>query len=159
VGRHLFSIAQARAFDGGALAKTEAYPTATIEEARARIEDAFQEICGVSFIPRLSVDVVYPVNDAGLLLPAMRVSDVRFVQVWQDGAWGELRGLDLDDLDVTPWGEVSCWAGRWPRGSGGVRIGYVHGHAQPPYEVSRAGVMLARYQLVESHQGDQAARA
>ena len=49
VGELLFPLAEARTYDGGALANSATYSDAAILAARDRIADAFAEICGVAF--------------------------------------------------------------------------------------------------------------
>ncbi len=60
VGDVLFTLGEARGFDGGALASSTTYANAAILAARDRIADAFAEICGVAFGARYASEVAIP---------------------------------------------------------------------------------------------------
>ena len=60
VGDVLFTLAEARTYDGAALANSATYSDAAILAARDRIADAFAEICGVAFGARYASEVAIP---------------------------------------------------------------------------------------------------
>lgn len=162
VGDRIFTIAELRAFgndrDGRsrALDNAERYSDAVIDDTRRLVEDGFEEICQVAFIPRFKVSMVDAATAGCILLPAMRTSSVRFVQVRENGTWMDLSNEEIDDLDLTPWGELTRWSGNWPRGRRNIRVGYIHGWDRPPEEIRRAGMILARTQLIEGNVSDRA---
>ena len=158
VGAHLFTEAEARAFDGGAM--TEAKVTdAALEEARARITDQFESICGVSFVPRYRIDTFNGLGGAYLMLPRHKVTSIRSVEYRTSGAatWTAYDSDDLADLYVEPWGELLRESrGTFLSGRRNIRIGYEHGFTQPPYDIKRAALLAARYELVASNINDRA---
>lgn len=52
VGNHLFSLVEARAFDGAVMASTTKYPAADILAERTRITDLLEKWTGRSWVPR-----------------------------------------------------------------------------------------------------------
>ncbi|MGE4338201.1 MAG: hypothetical protein AB7E55_19815 [Pigmentiphaga sp.] len=158
VGDRLFTLAQARAFDNGALANTTTYPDAAIEEARTRIEDAFAAICEVSFIPRFEVEVLSGSAQAALLLNRFRIQAVRFVEIREanTNTWTALTESEREWLELESWGGLWRRPTGWPSGYRNIRVGYVHGHDPMPPEIRRAGLILARYELVSSNLSDRA---
>lgn len=147
VGAHLFTVTEARAFDNAALSDPTQFPTAAIEEARSRIEDAFEEICGVSFVPRLGrVDLSG--NGSLLLMLPLDAYAIRSVETRSGGVWTAFSSDELDDLILEPWGGLTRERrGVWPRGTRNVRVTYEHGYAQVPLEIKRAGLTLLKAQL------------
>ncbi len=170
VGAHLFTVAEARAFDKQQLASASKYGEATIEEARARIADAFAAICGVQFVPRFRrvvLDGQVPQSQwgygwatdpflrlplvNGLALPDPRVTALRSVETRDIGqaAWVALTGADLADVILLPEGVIYRETrGGWPWGRRNVRVGYECGYAQPPFDIRRAALELLVFQLV-----------
>lgn len=140
VGSHLFTIAQARAYDRSALADTTNYPDAAIREARAGIADFFQEVCDQAFIPRYGVQ-----EFSGGAADAVRIADenlVKILRVSNSGASLGLSGITLGEN-----GRVWRSAG-WPAGYRNLRVEYEHGMTATPYRIHQAALMLARYELV-----------
>jgi hypothetical protein len=150
VGDVLFTIAEARAFDGGALSSATRYPTEVIEQARARITDWFQELCGVSFIPRGITTVLDGSGRDTLLLSDLRILRVRSVETRAGGTWTALSPEDLDDVQPG-WGQlIRDVRGIWPSGRRNVRVRYEHG------QIRRAALLTVRHDLVST---DLSARA
>lgn len=170
VGAHLFTVAEARAFDKGQLTNPTKYPEAAIEQARARIGDAFARICGVDFVPRYrraTLDGQVPQSQwgygwasdpflqlpltNGLLLPGPRVTALRSVEtrVIGQASWVALEGDDLADVILLPEGVIYRETrGIWPYGRQNVRVAYEAGYAQPPADIKRAALILLVDQLV-----------
>lgn len=151
VGAFLFTVAEARAFDNAALASTTKYPTATIEEARARITDEFEGICGVSFIPRYRTVTVNGTGRSGLVLDRMEVTAVRSVETRSGAVWTAYTTDELDDVLVESWGLITRdTLGTFASGNRNVRIGFEHGYAAVPLDIKRAALMALRYELVSN---------
>ena len=154
VGALLFTEAEARAFDGGAMSNQSTYTDAAIEEARARITDQFETICGVSFVPRYRLDTFNGLGGAYLLLPRQKVTAIRSVEYRSSGAatWTAYDSDDLADLYIEPWGELLRESrGTFLSGRRNIRVGYEHGFTTPPYDVKRAALMALKYELVPSN--------
>lgn len=157
VGALLFTEAEARAFDGGAMTNPTTYPDAVIQEARARITDQFETICGVSFVPRYRLDVVSGSGFVNMALPRMKVTSIRSVEYRSSGAatWTAYDATDLADLYIEDYGWVLRETrGLFTLGRRNLRIGYEHGFTTPPYDIKRAALMTLRYELVDSNYSD-----
>ena len=154
VGEHLFSLASAKAFDGGAIPASGVTDT-EILEGRARIGDDFQEVCGVSFFPRYAREVLDGTGRGELQLANHRV--LRLLSVNVAGVAQSLAGFTLDPaLGIVRRTSAYTYTGSFAAGAGNVIVEYVHGHPQVPGPVSRAALILARVQLVPSNVGDRA---
>lgn len=160
VGDRIFTIDELRAFGGDRIEAAQGlhnaarYPVAAIEDARRRVEDGFEEICEVAFFPRLKIATLSGDGSCSIFLPGLRTTEVRFVQVRSGSAWTDFTEDELADLDLSLWGELSRYSGTWARGRRNVRVGFVHGYERVPEEIRRAGLILARTQLIESNVSD-----
>lgn len=153
VGAHLFTLNEARAHDGADMADPTAYPNHVIEEARDRITDAFEEVCGVSFIPRVRQAVLNGNGTVLLMLPP-RVDylSIRSVETRSGSIWTAFAQDELDDVILEPWGGLTRESrGVWPRGPRNIRVTYEHGYDQPPLQIKRAGLLLLRDSIVASN--------
>lgn len=161
VGRQLFTIPEMRAYSDNALLDTLKYPDAAIIDVRDRITDEFEQICGVSFVPRydLSTDAG-PVRDSSHLLlvksngdPALRVTRIRSVETRAVTStdWTAADTTDLDTTFATMYGDIVRESGTWTSGVENVRVGFEHGYETPPLAIKTAAMVLARYLLVPSN--------
>lgn len=163
VGHHLFTIREARAYGDGILADQAKYSVDAVADARDRVSDRLENICGVSFIPRYELvehdGGVYQ-DERSLFLrkrngdPALKVSRIRHAAIRSFGTttWTDLTGTELADLFPLWTGEgLRESTGVWLAGHKNTRVGYEHGFQQTPREVKRAAMMLARYELVPSN--------
>lgn len=148
VGGVLFTVGQARAFDDAALASTTTYPDAAILDARAGIAEFFQEVCGVSFIPRYSRDIL---DGGGYSLWLNRPHVNRILAVTLDGT--ALTADEIADLDVYEHGQVYRDA-RWTADRRNVIVEYEHGYEAVPWDIHRAALTYLRYILVTSDVSD-----
>lgn len=157
VGDVLFTLGEARAFDGGALASTTGYPDAAILDARDRIAEAFAEICGVAFGARYARDVLDADGSDALRLTRSRVSSVRSVRTRSAGSWTAFTEPELADLVVSR--TSLLWRdslGTFPAGRRSVEVEYEHGIQPVPAEIRLAALRLLRAQLVSSNLDDRA---
>jgi len=149
IGDLLFSVADARSDQGGKLASDTSYPTERIEAARAAILDAWYEICGVAFVPRVRQVVLNGNNRDVLYLPDLRVSALRAIELRSGATWSAYTDESLLDVIVEPIGRLTHETGWFPRGRQNVRITYEHGWERTPGEISQAALMLLRDRLVK----------
>jgi hypothetical protein len=148
VGAYLFTLAQARSFDKAALANTTLYSDSLIREARAGITDFFEEVCGVSFVPRYGRDVVDGNSGTDIWLTRPRVNSVLAATV------DAVAISDLSAVVVYDYGMAyrpSSWTAVNRRG---VIVEYEHGYTQPPYDIHLAALTYLRYLLVASELSD-----
>lgn len=171
VGRHLFTIAEARAYrpigaeSAGTIADVSKYPQAAIEEARGAILDAWDaDILGYSLVPRYERVELDGCEawDRGRRLPllrddlrpAQRVRTLRSIETREAGSstWTAMSGGDLALVRVTSDGDLYLEAGDyWAHGVGNVRVSYEHGMSQPPGEAKRAALVLLAHVLVPTN--------
>lgn len=149
VGGYYFTIAQARASDS-ALANDTKFPTAELLGHRRDVEDEFEEICKVAFVPRYRRQRVDGRGDGSLLLPVgwprriVAVSDVA-----DDGttaAWsvGDVAGIRVDPSGSGS-GVITSPVRPFPWGSLNVLIAWEHGYDRPPPEVRTAALTRLRH--------------
>lgn len=151
VGGYYFSVAEARASDA-TLTDTTKYPNAAVVAARREVEEEFERICGVAFVPRFAVETMDGPGCARIELTHHPVREVRFVRAYSDAttylAWtvDELASLVHDD--EAGWGVVTSRTGvGFARGSANLMVGWEHGMDRPPAEVKRAALQRLRYRL------------
>ncbi|HUZ01683.1 MAG TPA: hypothetical protein VMU89_15145 [Thermomicrobiaceae bacterium] len=146
VGQRIFSLSDARAVDRGQLASASDYPDDVLEEVRQRIEDDFEEICGVSFIPRFAFEYYDGRGTQTLMLRKFKEVTVRSIEVrtigtttWEAYDTTEMsltftdrHGVLLHELGVPFWPAFQ-----------NVRIGVEHGYRQVPLPIRRAALILA----------------
>lgn len=125
VGGYYFSLAEARAADA-ALANDTKFPDPAVLACRQAVEEEFEEICSVAFVPRFAVDEV--TCDIGLRLQWAQVREIRSVETWNGTAWTDYTST----TDLLVRGRILqgsfCVGGRY-------RVAYAHGYDRPPSEV------------------------
>jgi len=146
VGAHLFTIAEARAFGDKALQSSSTYPDAAIIDARERITDWFQAICSVAFVPRYGRVVLDGSGTCSLWLPHSAVT--RVFSVTENGV-----ALNLSDVYVYSVGRLERRTS-WFREYQNIVAAYEHGFSAPPDDITRAALMVARYDLTSNQLAD-----
>jgi hypothetical protein len=157
VGAYLFTEAEARAFDGAAMASDTLYPDAAIQEARARITDQFETICNVSFVPRYRLDTFSGSGYTTLPLMRFKVTDIRSVEYRTLGSvtWTAYDADDLADLFIENYGDLLRETrGTFVTGRRNIRIGYEHGFTTPPYDIKQAALLALKYEIANKNYGD-----
>jgi hypothetical protein len=157
VGDVLFTLAEARAYDGGALANSATYPDADILAARDRIADAFAEICGVTFGARYAREVLDGDGSESVRVSSHRALAVRSIRIRSGATWTAFSTEELADVIVYPRGLLYRETlGTFPAGRRNVEVEYEHGVQPVPAEVRLAALRLLRDQLVKSPLDDRA---
>lgn len=157
VGDVLFTIGEARAFDGGALASTTGYPDAAILAARDRIAEAFAEICGTAFGARYAREPLDGDGSESIRVSQGRVLAVRTVRTRSAGTWTAFTAAELADLIAYPTSLLYRETlGTFPAGRRNVEVEYEHGLQPVPAELRLAALRLLRDQLVKSPLDDRA---
>lgn len=154
VGGFYFSLAEARASDA-ALQNADKYPDALIIATRREVEEEFERICGVSFVPRYRREVVSGPGRSTLLLERHPARTIRAVWTYSDAddyiAWtsDELATLVLDD-----WGLLTSRTGvAFGYGQRNLAVAYEHGMTRPPAEVKRAAMQRLRSRMNSANSG------
>lgn len=150
VGGYYFSVAEARASDS-TLADTAKYPDAAILVARREVEDDFEQICDVAFVPRYRRERLDGTGCGELLLPTPHVRRVVSIReyssptTYQSWSAGELAGIQAH-----PTGRLVSSQRHFAWGDRNLVIEWEHGHDRPPGRVKTAGMRYLRYRLNES---------
>jgi hypothetical protein len=148
VGAHLFTEAQAREFDGGAMASDTKYPDSAIAKERDRITDLLEENTGVSWIPRFGRATLDGNDRCEIQLPHVQVLKVLSVKV--DGT--AFTSDELNDLVPYPdGGLVRKQLGTWPKGHRNIVVEYEHGHERTVDGVDRIALLWLRRVLVKTN--------
>lgn len=142
VGGYYFSVAEARASDQS-LTNTATYTDAAIIAARREVEEEFERICGVAFVPRYNRQTI--VSPQPLLLEHGKVRTLRSVRDYSTAtAYSTVAASDLAELVGSP--SLRSLAGYTFSGPRLV-VEYEHGYDRPPAEVKRAALQRLRYRL------------
>lgn len=154
VGGYYFTVAEARLSDR-MLTDPDKYPDSLIVATRREVEEEFEAICGVAFVPRFRRETFSGVGSSALLLGSHPLRAVRAVWNYSDAdtytAWtsDELETLVLDD-----WGLITSRTGvpfGW--GDRNIVVAYEHGMSRPPAEVKRAALQRLRWRMNQQFSG------
>lgn len=166
VGAVLFTVAEARAFyvtgNTPPLADSAKYPDDTITQARARITERFERICGVAFVPRYKFTTIAGVDWFSAQLPDRPLQTVRSFETQAPGSstWTPYTSDQLAAL------QTDLSAGILTRGSLyygtslytelhlpslTVRVGYEYGYVYPPEPIRRAALIAVVYELTPTN--------
>jgi hypothetical protein len=143
VGDVYVSAADVRAIEPS-LGEVPDYSTAKIHNARAQVEQMFEDSCNRAFVPRFRVDTLRGSGREWLVLRRPDVRGIRWAEYLNyDGTVEpvDVAELEFDDLGVVVWRDH-----RWPDGAQ-VRIGYEFGLSRPPEDLRQAAVQAIRAQL------------
>lgn len=153
VGQHLYTITQARAWDFAKLTDSSKYLQSWIEEGRRWILDMLYERCGVSFVPRYRRVTINGAGGCELLLPDVLIRSVRSIEYRTSGGstWTAFTADELADALTGPYSLERETLGTFTRGRSNWRVGYEHGFAVPPGEVTNAALTLLVDALVQSN--------
>ena len=156
VGELLFTFRQARAFDGGALASTATYTTDAIGQARKAIAEEFEQVCGVSFVPRLTRETIDGAGQDRVFISHLDAIDIRAVEMLDrgTGAWTAYTPAELADVQILNNGRIRRRDGTaFVPGRQNVRVTYEHGYARPPAGIVEAALLYLRFRMVSSNLG------
>lgn len=156
VGELLFTLRQARAFDGGALANATTYTTGAIGQARQAIAEEFEQVCGVSFVPRLTRETIDGAGQDWVFISHLDALDIRAVEMLDrgTGAWTAYTPAELADVQILNNGSIRRRDGTtFTVGRQNVRVTYEHGYAQPPAGIVEAALLYLRFRMVSSNLG------
>lgn len=142
VGGYYFSLAEARASDP-VLANDTKYPDEALRLARRQVEEEFERICDVAFVPRYRRQTVWPQSSYSVLLDRPMLRRIRAVaQVSSNGTATAWTSTQLGTVVL----DGSVLRVRTGLGFLGESIvDYEHGYDSPPAEVKRAALQRLRY--------------
>jgi hypothetical protein len=154
VGDLLFTLAQAKAWDGGTIPAAGVSDDQILAKRISLLDDLERPTrCNVAFVPRFTRER-HNASGGELLLWHKRATALLSVTV--NGVAQDLAGYTLDPAGILR--PTSGYAPTSPirAGIGNVVVEYVRGHDQVPGPVSEAALRIARALLVPSNIGDRA---
>jgi hypothetical protein len=155
VGAFLFTTAEAKAFDRGAIMAASNTPTVTdadLLDTRARITDEFTDILGFSPIPRYRRAVLDGGGTGLLLIPDRKAH--RLISVTVNGTVQTVGNYTLQPHGTLEATSAYTAAGTFTAGRANVIVEYVHGDQRVDPATSRAGLIVAKAQLVNTDVSD-----
>lgn len=158
-GARLFTISEARAFDGAAMASATTYPTDDIARWRDQITADFERICGVSFVPkasRVTLDGTGTKNLAlkgpsggSLMLPT---SVVAITTIDSSGVSTAFSATEITDIRPETHGYLYRTSlGYWASGNNNIVVEVEHGYSTPPEPIKRVALKVLRQDFVPSN--------
>jgi len=157
VGGFLFTLADAKTFDGGAIVATTNVPVPSdqqILDARARITDDFAEILGFQPVPRFARETLDGNGYTALGLRHLKAHQL--ISVTVNGA-----PQSGGDYQISIGNEVEAvsdygYGTAFTRGRRNVVVEYVHGDERVDPATARAALIVAKSQLIRSDVTDRA---
>lgn len=147
VGGYYFTPAELREFDTS-LDDPARYTDAAIVRARRQVEDEFEQIAGVAFVPRYRLVIADGTGTSTLYLRTRRVrvvSELEIVDPDTDTRSAADAELWYHTIDAS---RLVCTAGAvWPAGRGNVLVHVEHGYDRPPEDLKVAAMRRCRQKL------------
>lgn len=151
VGGWLFTESELRAYYKSDLTSATTYPDVNIAEARERIAEAFEEICGVSFVPRYRRQTI--AGSGTTVLPVDRPYVTSILSATIGTTTQTVADIAMDDHLPYVFHTTGTWTTATTADPRNVTISYQHGHTAVPGDIKRAAMVLARQQLVKDVTG------
>ncbi len=136
-GGHFFEIHALRAVDP-AYADVGRYPSDTLRRVRLTVEDRFEAVAGVAFVPRAASIRLVGDGTSRLQLPHVAVRSIRSVSV----AGVQKTADEISQMKIYEWGALDLPSGSWPTGET-ILLTYEHGLDECPAPVSQAALIAA----------------
>lgn len=146
-GAVYFTVAEARASDA-TLADDEKYPTELIVATRREVEEEFEQICGMAFVPRYARETLNGSGRNTLVLGRSAVRTVRSIEAFTSGVGETWTDDDLAEVVLQSYGQITSRVGKWfTPGDMNLVVCYEHGLDRPPAEVKRAALQRLRSRM------------
>lgn len=153
VGGYYFSVDDARSADAS-LVDGGKYTADDIVAARREVEDEFETICGVAFVPRYRRVTLSGTGSTRLLLDDPVIRTVRSVRSYSDWGAASYTELSTDELADIQYDDVGVLTGAtWVYGTRNLVVEYEHGYDRPPAEIKRAAITRLRARLNMARSG------
>lgn len=151
IGGWLFTEAGLRAYYGADLASATAFTDAAIMVARDRITEEFEEICGVSFVPKYRRQTLLGNGTSMIQADRYRIQEVLASTI--NGT--TQTASDLTAHPTLPYinHKTSQFTAPTAANPYNVTVSYRHGWDSPPGDIVRAAMALARHQLIKDSTG------
>lgn len=155
IGDFLFTIADARAWEGGELADSASYPDAAIRSYRDGIQDAFEQITKHAWGLRFRREIHDGDGSDELLTKADDVQTVRAAATRSGSTWTALTADQLADVLVYPYGALVRESSSWPAGRRNVRVDLEIGRSIP-LQLRTAALRILRHWMTTTDIPDRA---
>jgi hypothetical protein len=142
VGGFLFGLAEIRAVTP--INDTVNYLTADIVDTRTAVEQAIEQACGVAFAGRYALERYSGDGSNVLQLNHPLPSSIRSVTITGTA----FTAPQLADLTMAASGAIYSTLTYFTWGQNNIVVGYEHGYQEPPMEIRRAALLLAKMWLV-----------
>jgi hypothetical protein len=154
VGGYYFSAAEARATETSTAPKSK-YPDLDVIDKRREVEDEFERICCVAFVPRYRKALVSGTDSCSVLLPDPMVRTIRSVRAYTYAtSYIDFTSDQLAALVVNEAGRLERTdGGRFFSGCENIVVAYEHGYDRPPADVKRAAITRLRERLNAAKKG------
>jgi hypothetical protein len=141
-GDTLFTLAEIRAVTP--INDTVNYLTADIVDTRTAVEQAIEQACGVAFAGRYALERYSGDGSNVLQLNHPLPSSIRAVTITGTA----FTAPQLADLTMAASGAIYSTLTYFTWGQNNIVVGYEHGYQEPPMEIRRAALLLAKMWLV-----------
>jgi hypothetical protein len=149
VGDLLFTEAEMRAFDKGAVAPAK-YTDAQILAMHDLVKDSFETKVGVAFGLTFTREILSGPGISLLMLGNQKVQSIRAAATRVTTTWTALTATELEGVILGDFGMLERETAVWPLGTRNIRVDYEHGYQPIPHEIKEAAKWLAREWLVGS---------
>ncbi len=148
VGGYYFTLAEARAADA-TLADAARHDDTGLQATRRDVEEEFEAICAVAFVPRYRRVRLDGDGTARLLIPDPLPRTLRSVRVYSDATtYTSFTAAEIAAVTLPSNGVIERTdGGVWAYGRQNLVLEYEHGHDRPPAEIKRAAIARARQRL------------
>jgi hypothetical protein len=155
VGGYYFTLTEARAIEPS-LDDPSKYPDALMLAVRREVEEEFERICSVAFVPRYRRVALDGTGTTSLWLHDPRPRVLRSARIYLDSVnYIAFTADDLTAVRLAEWGVIdrslavaNHLAGAiFPVGQRNILVEYEHGYDRPPAEIKRAALARLRYRL------------
>jgi hypothetical protein len=148
-GSELFGLAEARASDSS-LSDTSKYPTQLLKDVRAEVEDEFEKITSVSFVPKFKRLTRDGTGTERMILKERRVRKVLAGTIYGVA----LTTAELAAISPDVYGQVvRTDAGFWTSGYRNITLEIEYGFDVPPADVRKAALVRFRSRVQETRNG------
>jgi hypothetical protein len=151
VGGYYFTPAELRAFDTST-ADGAQYTDAQIVDARRQVEEQFEQVCGVAFVPRYRrVRLTGDIISIKLPDPMLRtLRSIRFytgASTYTSGDVNAIAGVGVGDAEDARAGVATRFDLGWwviPLTTQSTVVEYEHGYSRPPSLLKQAAMVYCR---------------
>ena len=141
VGDWLYTIADLRAFHSSDLASTSTYPTVDLANVREEVTAEFEEICGVSFIPKWGQTQRPGNGTREIEIPGVKAQEVLAVAI--SGSSKTAADFEPNETGTAVYAKQTVFSHPTDSRPRNVTISYRHGYDSVPNDIRRAALIVS----------------